>query len=62
MKEQVEGYIREIEKQPADILSQEIPADANEGLEEMASMLTFLPEERRKGAVVGFVMAMWFCF
>lgn len=58
MKEQVNGYIREIKTHPSDELDKVIDTDPQKGLQQMADLLTFLPEEQRKGAVVGFVMSM----
>ena len=58
MKGQVNGYIGEIETHPADELENMIDSDPEKGLERMANLLTFLPEEQRKAAVKGFVMAM----
>ncbi len=44
-------------KDPA-LLAQKVSSDSKEGPQAVADLLTFLPPEKRMGALIGFVMAM----
>lgn len=58
MSEAVHKNIAEIETKAPEMLSKSIAADPKAGPQQVAELLTFLPEEQRMGALTGFVMAM----
>ena len=58
MSDSVDKNIAEIRSNDPAILSKAIDSDPVIGVQQVADLLTFLPVEQRKGAVVGFVMAM----
>ena len=58
MSEIVRDNIALIEAQDPKMLEKPIGSDPVKGPEEVASLLTYLPEDKRNGALVGFVMAM----
>lgn len=49
---------KEVEKIPAKVLGQPMNQEFPAGPKEMEELLTFLPEEKRAGAIQGFIGAM----
>ncbi len=47
----------EVKKIPAEILEEPMNQEFPEGVEEMAALLTFIPEEQRLSAIQGFIGA-----
>lgn len=47
----------EVKKIPAEVLEEPINPEFPEGVEEMAALLTFIPEEQRLSAIQGFIGA-----
>ena len=58
MSESVNKNIEEIDKLDSLLKKQVIDPDSDKGPKQVAELLTFLPEDQRMGAVIGFVMAM----
>lgn len=58
MTETVNRSIAEIEAKDPAALGRVVDADPQNGPKQVADLLTFLPEEKRMGALAGFVMAM----
>lgn len=48
----------ELAKQPAERLNARLNPDVDEGIREVADLLTCLPGDQRESAVRGFVLAM----
>ena|GEM_PF-2593026 len=58
--EQIAHYQAELAKQPAEMREAKLNPNPDKGYQQIADLLTFLPEEERIGRVRSFVGAMLF--